>query len=146
VLEVKEAFAFRYNSDCRGNTLFRPVLDRQRLGTVQIPTTLPTFDEIVGAEVSEADYNEYMIKKMRDCQAAPVYTIHAEVEGLSRAALFEDLLKRAAAEELLFCPLSMLLPADIGVLPPGRVACLPFPGREGCLGRQIDAEQSCLPR
>ena len=140
VLEVKERFGFRYNSDCRGSGPFRPLLGDQRFGTAQIPVTLPTFDEIVGGEVSEAEYNDHILKAMRDYPGTPVYTIHAEVEGLSRAALFEDLLAKAAAADLVFCPLGDLLPPDPALLPPGRVVCLPFPGREGCLGRQIEAE------
>ncbi|MDR2489334.1 MAG: 4-deoxy-4-formamido-L-arabinose-phosphoundecaprenol deformylase [Desulfovibrio sp.] len=143
VLAVKERFAFRYNSDCRGSGPFRPLLAPRRLGTVQIPTTLPTFDEVVGREVSEAGYNDYILAIMRESPGMPVYTVHAEVEGVSRAGLFENLVARAAREELMFCPLSDLLPDDPESLPSGRVACLPFPGREGCLGRQVDVETTC---
>jgi undecaprenyl phosphate-alpha-L-ara4FN deformylase len=140
VLAVKERFSFRYNSDCRGKTPFRPALGNGRFGTVQIPVTLPTFDEVVGAAVNEAGYNDYILKAMRDCDGTPVYTVHAEVEGISRAALFENLLDKAEAGNFTFCPLGELLPADPASLPPGGVACLPFPGREGSLGRQVEAE------
>lgn len=142
VLAVKERFAFRYNSDCRGSGPFRPLLEDGRFGAPQIPVTLPTFDEMVGVTVDEAGYNDYILKAMRDSSGTPVYTVHAEVEGVSRAGLFEDLLAKAADQGLVFCPLGELLPDDPASLPPGRVACLPFPGREGCLGRQIEAEAS----
>ncbi len=140
VLAAKERFHFRYNSDCRGNGPFRPLLDDGRWGTPQVPVSLPTFDEIVGAEVREADFNDHILRAMRDCPGTPVYTIHAEVEGCSRTALFEELLVKAEAADIVFCPPGDLLPERLESLPPGRVACLPFPGREGCLGCRIDTE------
>lgn len=139
VTEAKEAFAFRYNSDCRGRGPFRPLLPGGRPGTPQIPVTLPTFDEVVGALVDEAGYNEYILNTMGEAGGTPVYTIHTEVEGVSRRSLFEVFLRRAEERRFVFSPLGELLPENLADLPAGRIACLPFPGREGCLGRQIDA-------
>jgi undecaprenyl phosphate-alpha-L-ara4FN deformylase len=39
-VKAKEAFAFRYNSDCAEPGLL-PLLGENRYGTVQIPVTLP---------------------------------------------------------------------------------------------------------
>jgi undecaprenyl phosphate-alpha-L-ara4FN deformylase len=138
VLAVKEKFGFRYNSDCRGSRPFRPLLADGRIGTVQIPVTLPTFDEVVGSVVSESGYNDYILEAMLTAGETPVYTIHTEVEGVSRRALFEDFLCKAFEKKLVFSPLSALLPDDPATLPLGRMECLPFPGREGCLGRQVE--------
>jgi undecaprenyl phosphate-alpha-L-ara4FN deformylase len=142
VLAVKETFGFRYNSDCRGSRPFRPLFADGRVGTVQIPVTLPTFDEIVGSVVSESGYNEYILEAMQQAvdakEGAPVYTIHTEVEGISRRVLFEDFLRKAAERRFVFSPLGALLPDDLSALPLGRVESLPFSGREGRLGRQIE--------
>jgi undecaprenyl phosphate-alpha-L-ara4FN deformylase len=141
VLAVKESLGFRYNSDCRGIRPFRPLLPGGRPGTegtAQIPVTLPTFDEIVGSVVSESEYNDYILEAMQQAEGTPVYTIHTEVEGLSRRALFADFLRKAAERRFVFAPLGSLLPDDLSALPLGRVECLPFPGREGCLGQQIE--------
>ncbi|MTH47200.1 4-deoxy-4-formamido-L-arabinose-phosphoundecaprenol deformylase [Intestinirhabdus alba] len=134
VVAAKEPFCFRYNSDCRGTRPFLPRLDDGVSGTVQIPVTLPTWDEAVGRVVVGVDFNRYLLDRIHQASGVPVYTIHAEVEGIACARQFTALLAMAAEEGVQFCPLSQLLPADPGELPSGIVTRGEIAGREGWLG------------
>lgn len=134
VVEAQQALGFRYHSDCRGTHIFRPRRADGSLGTAQIPVTLPTYDEIIGARVSDATYNDHILSLLR-ADALNVYTIHAEVEGIRMASLFEQLLIGARARGIHFCPLGELLP-PLDEIPAGRIRRAEFPGREGWLGCQ----------
>lgn len=139
-VEAKQRFGFRYNSDCRGTAPFRPLLNDGSTGTVQIPVTLPTWDEAVGRETNAADFNRYILDKIHHDQGTPVYTIHAEVEGIVMSDQFSELLALAEQEGIRFCPLSELLPDDTTTLPVGRVVRGSLAGRDGWLGCQQTVE------
>jgi undecaprenyl phosphate-alpha-L-ara4FN deformylase len=136
----------RYHSDCRGASPFLPVLDGRDASAPQIPVSLPTFDEAAGRIVNQDGFNRYIMRAWAECEGTPVYTIHTEVEGVSRADGFADLLKQAGERGFTFCPLGDLLPPDIRSLPRGRIERSLFPGREGWLGVQAGCEQPSLKK
>ncbi|MBT8119388.1 MAG: 4-deoxy-4-formamido-L-arabinose-phosphoundecaprenol deformylase [Gammaproteobacteria bacterium] len=130
VVVEKSKFGFVYNSDCRGESIFRPVIDGVEYAP-QIPATLPTYDEVIGQNGITADnYNEHMLGLIVP-DRLNVLTIHAEVEGIVCAEMFDKFLAAAKARNIRFVPMSELLPDDLSTLPIDSVTTAPLPGREG---------------
>jgi undecaprenyl phosphate-alpha-L-ara4FN deformylase len=116
VLEEKSAFPFAYNSDCRGESIFRPVVAGVELRQPQIPVTLPTYDEMIGrGGVNDGNYNASLLSLVRPGKLN-VLAIHAEVEGYARLDLFARFLEMTTSRGLSFVPLESLLDdaVDIG--------------------------------
>lgn len=134
-VNAKQTFGFRYNSDCRGQSLFRPQLADGRPGTPQIPVDMPTFDEIVGPKLDARAFNDYLLRRFNPAKLN-VYTVHAEVEGIVMAEQFRGLLSQARSNGVRFQPLGDLLPDDLQRLPTGHLVRGSLQGREGWLGVQ----------
>ncbi|ETK17713.1 4-deoxy-4-formamido-L-arabinose-phosphoundecaprenol deformylase ArnD [Pseudomonas sp. FH4] len=135
VVQAKQGFGLRYNSDCRGTGLFRPILADGSAGTPQVPVDLPTFDEVVGPQVTAKDFNAFILDRFTE-STLNVYTIHAEVEGILMANEFRQLLAQARQRGIQFQPLGNLLPADPASLPQAHLTRGVLSGREGWLGVQ----------
>lgn len=130
-------YQFRYNSDCRGTSIFCPLVDDVRC-TPQIPVTLPTYDELIGRDsCDDSNYNSRLLD-MIDPGRLNVLAVHAEVEGISKRQLFDDFLERASRRSISFVPLGTLLPTD-SVIPDGRLAEGRVAGREGWISVQDSA-------
>ena len=137
LLGLPASRGFRYRSDCRGDcSPFQPRMPAaaMHLRQPQVPVDLPTYDEGVGRGAgADAAWNERLLALIADGRPH-VLTIHAESEGGSKAALFEDVLARAISMGHAFEPLGEWLarhsadPLPLGTLASGRV-----PGRDGWL-------------
>lgn len=136
VLLEKEKLHFSYNSDCRGRSIFYPVIDGKTLSQPQIPVTLPTYDEVIGHKgVSAENYNDYIFSLMKP-EDLNILTVHAEVEGISCAKMFDQFLKKARTKGISFVPLGSFLKENIPVanasIVPGKIS-----GREGWISIQV---------
>jgi undecaprenyl phosphate-alpha-L-ara4FN deformylase len=137
VLEAKLAYPFTFNSDCRGDSIFQPVVAGRELNQPQIPTTLPTYDEVVGRNGISADnFNAFLLEKLRP-DRLNVLTIHAEVEGIVCADMFDQFLTGAMGRGACFVPLGELLKGERAPLPRASIAPGVVAGREGWVSCQV---------
>jgi undecaprenyl phosphate-alpha-L-ara4FN deformylase len=84
----------RYASDTRGTHAFLPVIGDVHGDCAQIPTTLPTLDELIGTNGLNADSAcERLRRSAGSGFADQVFTLHAELEGGLLAPQFEQLLR-----------------------------------------------------
>jgi undecaprenyl phosphate-alpha-L-ara4FN deformylase len=93
-MHLTARFRFDYCSDSRGHSPFLPVVENTVVRCPQIPTTLPTLDELIGVgDVTESNVANYLLKKTAFEPAAPhVYTLHTEMEGMKLMPAFDALL------------------------------------------------------
>lgn len=81
-----------YASDTRGGAPFFPRMEGAVFKTLEIPSTLPTFDELMGRpEYPDNKIVAHYLSLLRE-DRVNVLTIHAEIEGMGRRNLFRELL------------------------------------------------------
>lgn len=90
---LEKELGFRYASDARGVSPFMPVIAGREVAVPQLPTTLPTLDELIGREdLGGADPVEHLLS-LTQASSDHVFTLHAELEGGAYLESFERLLR-----------------------------------------------------
>jgi len=134
-LEIQDALRLDYCSDARGRAPFYPVLDGRRFATLQVPTTWPTMDEILGENgITAETINDYYFTLVRP--GLNVHTIHAEMEGKAMATAFVDLLKRLKARGMRFITLAEAAEEFGGNATDAPLSMGELPGRAGLVALQ----------
>lgn len=88
-----DEWAMHYASDGRGTHPYRLMIEGKALQHIQIPTTLPTFDELIGRDNMDSnDVVAYLLAQTKNHQRDEVFTLHAELEGQALSSAFEKLL------------------------------------------------------
>jgi peptidoglycan/xylan/chitin deacetylase (PgdA/CDA1 family) len=92
---LTQLLGFGYCSDTRGAEPFVPVYQAEIIACPQLPTTLPTLDEMIGVNgVTVDNVAQHLLERSRDAlPSGHVYTLHAELEGIKLAPVFERLLE-----------------------------------------------------
>jgi peptidoglycan/xylan/chitin deacetylase (PgdA/CDA1 family) len=137
-LRVLDTMRLAYRSDTRGYYPYRCTLEGVVFDTPEIPTTLPTLDEVMGTpEVKQAgSLEKFYLERMRE-DALNVHTIHAETEGMGQLDAFDSLLGALKQRGARFVRLGdiaiSLAPAK---LPIRQIIRTTLPGRAGWISAQ----------
>ena len=140
-LELEQEYGLRYASDTRGGPPFFPVLAQGPSSCPQLPTTLPTFDEILGVDgVDESTIADAVFRLSAAAAGAgpsdnlQVFTLHAELEGMLLLDAFESLLMKWREAGALITRMAKLHELAIGRPLPARAVVMgEVAGRSGLL-------------
>jgi undecaprenyl phosphate-alpha-L-ara4FN deformylase len=138
-LELEREYGLSYASDARGYGPFWPRLLNGQRSCLQLPTTLPTFDELLGRDgVNESNIAEAMF---RVSQTSPgglhVFTLHAELEGMLLLDAFEALLTRWRAAGATITRMAAVRELAVQSPIPEQIVVMgEVPGRSGLLAVQ----------
>ncbi len=138
-LELEQQLEFRYASDCRGSFPFLPVMEGQAFECPQIPTTLPTLDELIGRDrITEENVHEAIYSSSRkEVAEGHVYTLHAELEGMKLLPTMEKLLKMWKESGDRICTMEEFIKGlDFKLLPRHEMVMGELEGRSGLLAKQ----------
>ena len=127
-----DAWRMAYASDGRGTEPFVPQVEGVALAHVQLPTTLPTFDELIGREgVNEHNVADALLT-LTDGNGDHVVTLHAELEGALLAPVLQRLLLGWRAQGHALVPLQRYFEhVRVRPLPKLPMTWSAVPGRSG---------------
>jgi len=135
---VDEA-GFAYRSDTRGSFPYRPAAGGRVFVAPEIPTTLPTLDEIYGRPLRRSvEIADHYVGRVRR-GALNVHTIHAEIEGGPHLGTLDVLLTRLRGGARFVRLGDEAATFAAGALPVCKVRDGRVPGRAMPVAMQADA-------
>ncbi len=141
-LRLLQRMGFDYSSDTRGTHPFLPTWDAEIMACPQLPTTLPTLDELFNREgVTPQDVTRDLMRLTENSPpAGHVFTLHAELEGGKFLPLFELLLSGWKAQGYELVSMRQYFQSLQGTPPCHAVKMAEIEGRSGTLA--VQAEQT----
>jgi peptidoglycan/xylan/chitin deacetylase (PgdA/CDA1 family) len=136
---LTQRLGFDYASDTRGTHPFIPVCQAEIVACPQLPTTLPTLDELLGVKgIKAGNVADHLLRlTATPSQWGHVYTAHAELEGMKLRGVLEALLRGWRAQGYEVVSLHDYLESlDRVQFPRHEVAMHPIAGRSGLLAAQ----------
>lgn len=100
--QVYDEAGLLYASDTRGGEPFMPRITGCYYKTLEIPSTLPTLDELLGRpEYPDHKLISHYLSLLRE-DRVNVFTIHAELEGMACRRFFQAFVQAAQAQGVQF--------------------------------------------
>jgi len=128
-----------YSSDTRGTSPFFPRIGQRTFATLEIPSTLPTLDELMGRpEYPDDRLVPHLLSLLRP-ETLNVYTLHAEIEGMGRRTIFQNLLaalREAGVTVVSLEQAARELLADRALVPVCEMTQEEIDGRSGLVATQ----------
>ena len=137
---LEQELGFRYASDTRGVCPFVPVVAGAEVAVPQLPTTLPTLDELIGRpDLEGVDPVDHLLAlTAADAERDHVFTLHAELEGGAYLESFERLLRIWHSRGVHLTDLATYAGTlDVKKLPRCKIVAGTVPGRSGVLASQV---------
>jgi peptidoglycan/xylan/chitin deacetylase (PgdA/CDA1 family) len=128
-----------YASDSRGTAPFFASIGGRTFTTLEIPSTLPTLDELMGRPEYPDDRIVPHLMSLLRPDTLNVFTLHAELEGMGKRALFAELLtavRKAGVEVVSLEQAAHALLAHREKIPVCEIIQAPVDGRSGLLAVQ----------
>lgn len=146
-LAAEETLGFDYATDTRGEHPFVPRVGGRRGRVLQIPTTLPTLDELIGLDGISADnVHESLLARTAALRDGHVFTLHAELEGMKLLPVLQRLLAGWQAQGYALVSTATLRAGlDAATLPLCDVVAGTVPGRSGTLACPQPAPAGTAP-
>ena len=138
-LAFEEQLGLAYASDTRGSGPFVPLIAGRRSRVPQLPTTLPTLDELIGLDGLDAGnvHKRLLERTQASAQPSQVFTLHAELEGMKLLPVLSRLISGWLAQGHELVSMATLCGTlDIAALPACAVGSGTVPGRSGTLACQ----------
>ncbi len=123
----------KYRSDTRGTSYGYPKYNNHVFKKLQIPTTLPTYDEVIGRNgVTNENYNEYILSQIEPGQLN-VLTIHTEAEGIVCLKMFKEFIQNCKEKGIKIVSMGEIYERIKSTQQILNLSIEEIPGREGKL-------------
>lgn len=138
-LAIQSKFNLLYASDTRGGSPCYLEADGKQFSTLEIPSTLPTWDEAL----CEPEYKDTdkLVRYYRDAvKGTEVHSIHTEVEGTAHLNLFRKQLEGWIADGVKFATLEDIARetlANKSAIPTRKLVRIEIPNRGGLVSSTV---------